>query len=141
MYKPDWDRHGFDKVSVCEILPEDTADVAGIPRYDFYVNCDNWFLRTEMKHSKFDVALLENQFVYGAVLIGLALIHDAWEQSKNRETEPDQQDKPAEDVWERLGPEVENVTRALGPFLLPMIHNLGGLTEESPELTLSAAVG
>ena len=132
----EWVSHGFDKFSVCRIVPEDPVNGIDIPRYEFYVNCDNSFLRTEMKNSSRDVALFENQFIYGTVLVGLALIHAARKQTKGRT-----EDERIEEVWENLGSEVESATRALGPFLLPMINNLGGLTEETPELTLTAVAG
>jgi hypothetical protein len=132
----EWVSHGFDKFSVCRIVPEDPVNGIDIPRCEFYVNCDNSFLRTEMKNSSRDVALFENQFIYGTVLVGLALIHAARKQTKGRT-----EDERIEEVWENLGSEVESATRALGPFLLPMINNLGGLTEETPELTLTAVAG
>jgi hypothetical protein len=74
-----------------------------------------------MKNTKGDPLLIESKFVYGNVLVGLALIHG------KTETIPESSDDAQP---ESLSKGVERVTRALAPFLVPMIDYLGGLQEE-----------
>jgi phytoene dehydrogenase-like protein len=96
--------------------------------YTFYVNVDNIYLQTEMKESREDVALMQAKFIWGNVLIGLALIHD----SKRHHKEAEQ---GGESVFSRI----DNTTRALGPFLIPMIDHLGALSEQ--DVATAAARG
>ena len=49
----------------------------GADVFDFYVNVDNKYLRIFQKESKDNPKLIKAKFVYGSVLLGLALIQDA----------------------------------------------------------------
>ena len=62
-----------------------------------------------------DPKLLEAQYKYGMVLIGLALL---------KEFENDNKDE------ENIYNNILVITRAISPFLLPMISSLGELSEE-----------
>jgi hypothetical protein len=84
---------------------------------------DNLYLQTDMKQTKGDPALTEAKFVYGNVLVGLALIHDLKRNGANGAVDNDEDETP-------VSRKVEEVTRALGPFMVPMIEYLGGLQEE-----------
>jgi hypothetical protein len=85
--------------------------------FDFFVNMDNKFLLTEKKNTNLDFKLLDNRFKYGLVLIGLAFLnYDTTKLSDTLEEETD-------DIYSRI----EFSTRAIGPFLLPMISELGDL--------------
>lgn len=106
-----WRNHGFDDYTACKVIEDEG--------YTFYVNVDNVYLQTEMKESREDSALLRAKFIWGNVLIGLALIHD----TKRHHKEDGQ---AAESVFARI----DNTTRALGPFLIPMIDHLGALSEQ-----------
>jgi len=100
--------------------------------YEFYVNVDNLYLKTDMKISKEDPRLIEDKFVYGNALVGLALIRHYREQEKKHSSEQDNGDE-LEHIWGReftVEEYVEQTTKALAPFILPMIDNLGTLTEE-----------
>ena len=89
--------------------------------YDFFINVDNHYLRSELKSSKSDEKLIRSQFTYGMVLVGLAILHDSSNSPQNAVDEDGDEDAtPAEDT-------VEAVTRAIAPFLVPMIESLGGL--------------
>ena len=85
--------------------------------YDFFVNMDNKFLLTEKKNTSLDFKLLDSRFKYGFVLIGLALLN--YDKTKS-ENGPDEE---TEDIYSKI----KSTTRAIGPFLLPMISELGDL--------------
>lgn len=116
-----WDRYGFDEFSACKTV-EDAADEQNEDSvYTFYVNVDNLYLRNDMKSSKEDPALVEGKFVYGNVLIGLALLnHNRQNAAKLEEADRNGEETVTETV--------ERTTRALGPFLVPMINYLGALS-------------
>lgn len=117
-----WEERDFNENSVCTMIED--ADVG----YVFYVNVDNVCLKTEIKHSKADPLIVETKFIYASVIIGLALIHD----DKQAAAQPPSHDGPQDQDEEvSLAKKIEQLTRALGPFLLPMIDYLGGLEEEA----------
>jgi hypothetical protein len=131
-----WRRHKFDEFTACKVLEDaggDADDEDSV--FTFYVNADNRFLRTDMKLGEEDVALTEAKFVYGNVLIGLALIHESRRgngHGGHRSIDGEETEVSIEDV-------VENTTRALSPFLVPMIDNHGALSpDQAGEL---AAIG
>ena len=122
-----WKRHGFDARTAC-MLVED-ADGDGDEEhlaYTFYVNVDNVYLKTDMKDSPKEVAAMRAKFVYGNVLVGLALVHDR-RNGNGRDGRGNSQERSSEESVPEL---VERTTRALGPFLVPMIDYLGALSEE-----------
>jgi hypothetical protein len=63
-----------DRFSACRIVQDEDEDDINQDVYEFYVNVDNHYLRTDMKHSKEDPKLIEDKFVYGNVLFGVSLI-------------------------------------------------------------------
>lgn len=123
-----WKRHGFDEKTACKVLEDGTGDDDDErSTYTFYVNIDNIFLRTDMKGAANDVAVMKAKFTYGNVLVGLALIHD----HRNRQNGSSGQDRPDEaPTEETIGFAVEHTTRAIGPFLVPMIDYLGSLSPD-----------
>jgi hypothetical protein len=90
--------------------------------YDFFVNVDNHFLRSEEKTSREPAELMESRFVHGIVLVGLAIIHDGLTipESIEDESEGASNEGSVEQV-------VERVTRAIAPIVLPMIETLGSI--------------
>lgn len=126
-----WVKHDFNEHTACTII-EDAVDENGTDRstYTFYVNVSNISLQTDMKNSRDDVALKEAKFVYGNVLVGLALIH---QRRPRPATDGEVADANGESTIEDL---VESTTKALAPFLVPMIDYLGSLTSED---TIAAA--
>jgi hypothetical protein len=109
-HEEEWDDHDFDRYSALKAV--DTGEGA----YDFFVNMDNVYLCTELKASSPDAEpqLMEAQFKYALVLIGLALLKD-----ENEDTGQREQATIEDDVY--------NTTRMIAPVLLPMIDTLGGL--------------
>lgn len=118
-----WATHSFDDSTACKMIDDSEDDK---PRFTFYVNVDNVFLRTDMKGGDADVALTKKKFIWGNVLVGLALIHDYRSRKKKRSSGDSENDSNEVTVSDA----VESTTRALAPFLVPMIDYLGALTDE-----------
>ncbi len=131
-----WVDRGFDEHSACTVIEEDTGDAHDERSvYVFYINVDNLYLQTDIKDGRGDPAIVEAKFIYGNVLVGLALIHDKQRMDGQRNgTDPTngEEDEP-------IARRIHEVTRALSPFLVPMVEYLGGL--ESEELSQLAQVG
>jgi hypothetical protein len=134
--EPEWNEHSFDQYSACKIVQDFAEHDESQDSYRFYINVDNKYLRTDMKYSRESPKLLEAKFVYGNVLIGLGLIKDYRDrEEKARSNENDKSWN--EDV--SVGDYVAQTTRALSAFILPIINNLGSLSEE--EITATGQVG
>jgi len=104
----EWDKYGFDKESALKV--RDTGEDG----YDFYINMDNVYLLTEIKgRFKSDPKVLEAQYKYGMILIGMSLLKEL-------------EEKEEESIYEKI----YDVTKAISPVLLPMIATLGTLEEE-----------
>lgn len=123
-----WQNHHFDCFTGCKVVddsdpehPEIGADLT------FYVNTSNRSFETDLKSSREDPAVAEAKFVFANVLVGLGLLNDA---RRDREDGTG----PTESAEDR----VAATTRALAPFLLPMIDFLGSL---SPDDVSAGAVG
>jgi len=101
----EWDKYGFDKESALKV--RDTGEDG----YDFHINMDNIYLLTEIKgRFKSDPKVLEAQYKYGMVLIGMSLLKEL-------------EEKEEEFIYERI----YEVTKAISPVLLPMLATLGTL--------------
>lgn len=100
----EWDQYEFDSETALKIVSSEGY-------YDYFVNIDNKFLRIAQKDSRQSALLLENQFAYGLVLLGIAMVHDFVSSS------------------EEVGPEdmVAKVTKAVAPILVPMLQTVGTL--------------
>jgi len=116
-----WKARGFDEFSACTFVEDAVPGNDDASELSFYVNVDNRYLQTDLKEGEDDASLREAKFVYGNVLVALALIHS------NRVDNEKEKDNGEESS---LVKRVEWVTRAMAPFLVPMIDSLGGLSEE-----------
>lgn len=126
----DWSRYGFDRYSALGIVNAGMFDENpnGPSIYDFKVNVDNIYLKSELKSTSHDKGLLIARFRLAMVLLGLALIHDDNQKAKTRE----KSDVSAGDnEVASLEGRVASVTSALAPVLLPMIESLGNLDAET----------
>ena len=121
---PNWIKQKFDDLAACKVV-EDAEGPEDHERsvYTFYINVDNRFLRTDMKEGASDAPLMQAKFVYGNVLIGLALIHDRQSHSGREGASTDNGDV------QTVALTVERTTRAMAPFLVPMIDSLGSLSD------------
>lgn len=115
-----WSQHDFNETSALHVVHAGADDNGSAPIYDFFVNVENKFLLHSYKQRGAEPALLEKQFVYGLVLIGLALIQDRQRRSNeiNGET--------VEDM-------VRRTSDALGTILVPMLQTIGGLGATDPD--------
>lgn len=95
--------------------------------YDFYVNVDNRYLEIELKPAVNNEQVTKTQFIHGLLLIGLAILHA--ETEIPNATQDDGEDS-AENNGDDVEAKVEQVTRAVAPFILPMITSLGMLEPE-----------
>ena len=134
VYEHDWEnrKQKFGKFSALEIVQESAdLDESGefkAPVYSFWVNMDNIYLKTEIKSSKADPEILKARYIYGFVLIGLALIQEDMRQEKTKKTA--EETEPEEDNGITLEQQVFQTSSAIAPVLLPLIESLGGLSEE-----------
>lgn len=119
-----WVTHAFDESTACKVIDDSEDDK---PRFTFYVNIDNLFLRTDMKGADADVALSKKKFIWANVLVGLALIHDHRSRKKKRESS----DAGANSDEISFVEQIDRTTRALAPFMVPMIDYLGALTDDA----------
>ena len=133
----------FDKYSALRIRyagsSDDSAEGNGnTDVYDFFVNVDNLFLKTEMKSSGREAEVEEARFIYGMVLIGLALLHqDANAKKVVEEVLADTFEGRASEAT--IEEKVEEFSKAVAPVLLPMIDYLGEIDLE--ESSAAAWVG
>ena len=114
-----WRTYNFDDQTGCKAIEEEDSS------FTFYINVDNIFLQTDMRDGDSDVALRRTKFVWGNVLVSLALIHEDKQSRKGRDAEQKTDDTGQANVFARI----ERTTRALGPFLIPMIDYLGSIGE------------
>ena len=123
-----WRERGFDHYTGCEVVDDSDVEEAANGRdLTFYVNMSNRALETDLKDSREDARVVEAKFVYANVLVGLGLLND-----------PRQGGDDSSDSMETVEMRVASTTRALAPFLLPMIDFLGAL---EPEDVSAGAVG
>lgn len=130
VHEAEWPIHEFDKLTALKIKDagdgeHEGSDDENVTRYDFFINVDNLYLKTEMKAARADIPLLKAQFTYGMVLVGLGMLQqEMTDQSKQRDANADDDDNGA---YGNIEKRVEQVTRALAPIILPMIESLGAL--------------
>jgi hypothetical protein len=142
--EPEWDKHEppFDQSTALRIKHAGTANGdadsnGGKDIYDFFVNIDNVhlkrYLKYELKSGQHE-HVVQTRFEVGLMLIGLALIHRAAQQRNGRSTDNAEEGEIAD-----VERQADEVTKALAPFLLPMIHALGAL--ETEEVSVAHASG
>lgn len=117
-----WQRYHFDESDACQVI-EEAGTEASERSFTFYVNVDNRSLQTELKGNSDAARVTRSKFVYGCVLVGLAMIHDERRSGRAAADGADEQ-QPS------TTRKVRDVSRALSPFLIPMINSLGALTED-----------
>lgn len=129
----EWGKYKFDRYTACDIVQDADEENEDNAVYTFRVNVDNLHLQTEVKAGIEDPRLSRTKFVFGNVLVGLALIQYFKEREKSR-TRDDINGKLNDEskLPEELTVEVfaREATRAMAPFILPMINRLGALSED-----------
>lgn len=100
----DWDTWGFDKETALMVKRsgENEKD-----NYDFFINLDNvYLLREKSSKPQDDPKIIEAQYKYSMVIIGLALLND------NKSD------------FQEISNNIAFVTKQLSPFVIPMIMSL-----------------
>jgi len=128
IYEDKWDDHDFDRNSAMKIVHIDTIsnsndNLANRDIYQYYINMDNIYLKTYIKSELSkgrDERFAQTRYEIALVLITLAVLHDY--QPNKQKNNQDEEGEHVEDL-------VYNTTKALAPFILPMIDALG-----SPDL-------
>lgn len=135
VYEKDWLLEKFDERSALKVMPESDGS------YTFYVNMDNVYLWNELKYGKEDASLTKAKFTYGNVLVGLALLQDDKQSGKSdMEGEGDGGDTIASEKGHvSVEQRVLHTTRAIAPFMIPMINYLGALSED--DIATAATTG
>lgn len=107
-----WSRYKFTETSALMIKD------SGESGYDFYINMDNVYLRTEIKGGrKIDPRLLDARYKFGLVLIGLSVLDYFEKHGEDRES----------DVGQSKFDRIAEFSTAISPVLLPIIESLGDL--------------
>jgi hypothetical protein len=124
---PPFDKYTALRIGISEEKESGNGDSHDV--YDFKINMDNLFLKSELKTGTNEAEMIRARWKYGLVLVGLALLHDDNQAKKTTLVEghdlPD--DEENTDSLERR---VDRFTRAIAPVLLPMINSLGALELE-----------
>ncbi len=132
VHENEWETHKFDAKSACKVVVENDDSLT------FYVNVDNVYLGHEMKYRREASALLKAKFKYGNVLVGLALLQDDKQQGK-ADGSPQSEAGESNNGDVPIEKRIRATTKALSPFLIPMIDYLGALTQE--DVVPAGAIG
>lgn len=131
VFEAEWEKHtpAFDKYTALRIRTSEVASAAAENGngevhdvYDFFINMDNVFLKTELKAAGDEIELVRARWRYSMVLVGLVLLHDEAKKPKKKSEEVKE-----EESGQTIEKRVERLTRALAPVILPMIESLGAL--------------
>lgn len=115
VYKDRWTEVDMDNGSALRIRDLGASEGSDATRYLFQVNMDNEYLRAERRATPRKKELLDAQWRYGLVLLGLGLLRD--------------QNTSESDVEEQINERdlIAAASDAIGPVLLPLINELGDL--------------
>jgi len=128
VYEDGWAKQDppFDKYAAMRLVTDETPDGQDI--HEFYVNMDNLYLKTELKSAAQESELTKARWRFGLVLLGLAMLHKHAQTSqlasKNGTSSVTEQ---TDDDNSNVDTKVEDLGRAVAPFLLPIINSLGAL--------------
>jgi len=127
--KPPFDKYTALRIKHAGVEGSENGS-GGTDVYDFFVNMDNLYLKSELKVSHTQSEILTARFIYGLVLFGLGLIQDDTRAAAATSDQPNGDGNPDGNGVNGLEKQVEKATRAVAPVLLPMIDALGGLQIE-----------
>ena len=117
----EWARYDFDKYSALKVMDNGPAG------YDFLVNVDNIYLKTEIKLNKTieSTPILKAKFIYGLVLFGLAILKNKEEIEKLSVGTGD-----TSDSFISVKDLIIIASKSFAPIIIPMVDGLGQLSEE-----------
>ena len=122
---PEFDKYTALRVRISEEPDDPTNPLNGENHdvYDFLINMDNLFVKSELKTAGDEIDLIRARWRYALVLVGLALLHDDAKTPKSKTEENESENGKEHDIQSKI----EHFTRALAPVILPMIDSLGAL--------------
>lgn len=92
--------------------------------YDFFVNIDNKYLLAEQKRKPLIGEILQKEFIYSQVLIGLGVL---------RELEGEDSSEILNELEIDALKVVELVSQGVAPFVIPMVRELKDIIEQNPD--------
>lgn len=101
--------------------------------YDFYINMDNMYLKSELKNAKSEPELVRAQYKYGMVLLGLAMLQQDIEEH-GQDDDNDNRGESDNGNGASIEKNVEAFSRAVAPVVIPMINSLGSLSVEDESI-------
>jgi preprotein translocase subunit Sec61beta len=132
--EPEWETKDppFTKTTALRIKNAGPAEINGDVGkegnvYDFFVNMDNVYLKTEVKPDKKDIRITKMRFKYGLVLLGLAVLQQEMQKAKPPAMDDIKEENNDNDNGENVEDKVEKFSSAVAPVLLPMIESLGDI--------------
>ena len=144
IYEPEWasqtppfDKYTALRIGITDVTSNGEAETGNGEThdvYDFKINMDNLFFKSEQKDSAGNADLLRARWKYGLVLVGLALLHDDAQRQESAKSSENSEEETGPNIEKR----VEEFTKAVAPVLLPMINSLGSLDAE-PAMASSSA--
>lgn len=119
--KEDWNKEDYKEFEFNEFSALKVRSAGEGNGYDFFINVDNSYLKTEMKgEAKTEPAILEARYRYGMVLLGISIL----DFEENRQKNKNKDSKPNDNGLSVYG-RISLFTEAVAPILLPMIASLG----------------
>lgn len=121
----EYEKYKFNEFTALRIknAGSDDDDDDNRTTYDFYVNMDNVYLKHELKVTRLEPEILQQQFKVGLVLLGLAMIHSS-RRGKSNDLDETGDGQAVEE-------QVESFSRAIAPILLPLIHSVSAIDVEA----------
>ena len=137
---PPFDRYTALRIGISDVGESDGASQNGDRHdiYDFKINMDNLFFKSELKTGSEDIEVLRARWKYGLVLIGLALLHDDAQSQINKTAAESGEGNEDMDQPQTIEQRVEAFSRAIAPVLLPMINSLGNLDVEAAAASVAS---
>ena len=90
--------------------------------YDWYINVENKYLVNELKNSPDDADIIQGQYKYGMILMGVSMLHEESTTSKDQSTNGDEPELSLQD-------KVIMFSSSISPVLVPMINELSKIRE------------
>lgn len=131
IHESDWENQDppFDKYAAMRVITDENPK--GQDVHEFYVNMDNIYLKTELKSASQEPELTKARWRFGLVLLGLAVLNQYAQTSKAELRNGSSRALEAGEDNNSVEAKIEDLGKAVGPFLLPIIHSLGTLDVEN----------
>lgn len=133
--RQDWEKHTphFDKFTSARIKQRPSEN-EGKEEYDFFINVDNCYLTNFTKEKPSEAKEMRKRFVVGMTLLTWSLIHH--NQINERKSNKDSSEEEF-----AVQSQVEQVTSAMAPFLIPMLDAMGNFQQSEEDDHLSDSAG